>query len=131
MSPDRMPPRRAFTDDEIEALAAADAQLPPLTDAELASAVAVAPAGRVKVPISIRLDEEVLAALKEEGPRYQTRINEILLAYVRGEFWPLPQDVAEHYRIGESGGLSRLVRALRDGMRPPSASAPARRRGRA
>ena len=126
-----MPPRRAFTDDEIEALAAVDAQLPPLTDAELASAVAVSPAGRVKVPISIRLDEEVLAALKEEGPRYQTRINEILLAYVRGEFWPLPQDVAEHYRIGESGGLSRLVRALRDGMRPPSASAPARRRGRA
>jgi uncharacterized protein (DUF4415 family) len=36
-----------------------------------------------KKTITIRLDENVLSWLKEQGPRYQTRINEILKAYMK------------------------------------------------
>jgi uncharacterized protein (DUF4415 family) len=37
----------------------------------------------VKHPISIRLDPDVLAYFKAGGPRYQSRINAVLKAYVR------------------------------------------------
>lgn len=35
-----------------------------------------------KVPVSLRLDEDVLAWFKSQGARYQTRINAVLRAYV-------------------------------------------------
>lgn len=38
---------------------------------------------RVKRPISIRLDAEVLEYFKAAGPRYQSRINAVLKSYVR------------------------------------------------
>jgi predicted DNA binding CopG/RHH family protein len=43
-----------------------------------------------KVPISLRLDSEVLVSLKDEAERkglpYQTLISSILFQYVNGEF---------------------------------------------
>ncbi|MBI4305357.1 MAG: BrnA antitoxin family protein [Chloroflexi bacterium] len=40
----------------------------------------VVPAG--KQPISFRVDRDVLAWFRESGPRYQTRMNAVLRAYV-------------------------------------------------
>jgi uncharacterized protein (DUF4415 family) len=38
-----------------------------------------------KVPVSIRLDREVLDWFKRQGPRYQTRINAVLRAFVAAQ----------------------------------------------
>ena len=38
-----------------------------------------------KKPISIKLDEDVLAYFKSEGSRYQTHINAVLRAYVQAQ----------------------------------------------
>ena len=35
-----------------------------------------------KQPISLRVDQDVLAWFKEQGPRYQSRINAVLRSYV-------------------------------------------------
>jgi uncharacterized protein (DUF4415 family) len=35
-----------------------------------------------KQPISIRVDEDVLKWFKAQGPRYQSRINAVLRAYM-------------------------------------------------
>jgi len=45
-----------------------------------------------KQAVSLRLDREVLEWFRRGGPRYQTRMNAVLRAYV------------EHQRGGESGG---------------------------
>lgn len=74
---------RQMHEEEIEANAAADADNPPWTDAELAAAELVLPGDEPKVPVSIRLDTEVLDHFKQGGRGYQSRINAVLLAYVR------------------------------------------------
>jgi uncharacterized protein (DUF4415 family) len=38
---------------------------------------------RKKVPVTIRLDPEIVAALKSEGPGWQTRLNALLARWVR------------------------------------------------
>jgi uncharacterized protein (DUF4415 family) len=75
----------ALSEQEIEANAAADADNPPWTEEELAAARLVLPGDRAKVPVSIRLDPEVLDYFKEEGRGYQSRINAVLLGYVRSQ----------------------------------------------
>jgi len=40
-------------------------------------------AERKKVPVTIRLDPDVLAALKAQGPGWQTRVNELLARWVK------------------------------------------------
>jgi uncharacterized protein (DUF4415 family) len=77
-----------LSDAEIDAMAAASGEFPAVTDDDLALAVAVSAAGRVKVPISIRVDEEALDFFRAQGTGYQTRINEVLLRYARGELVP-------------------------------------------
>lgn len=71
---------RNMTDEEIEAAVAGDPDAVPIgldwSDAEL-----IIPAR--KQPVSIRLDEDVLTYFKETGPRYQTRINEVLRTYMK------------------------------------------------
>ena len=37
---------------------------------------------RPKQPISLRVDEDVLAWFKKQGPRYQSRMNAVLRAYM-------------------------------------------------
>lgn len=68
---------------EVEAGALADADNPPWTEEELRDARLVMPEDRGKVPISIRLDAEVLDYFREQGRGYQSRINAVLRAYVR------------------------------------------------
>jgi len=36
-----------------------------------------------KLPVTIRLDRDVVAWFKQGGPRYQSRINAVLRAYVK------------------------------------------------
>lgn len=43
-------------------------------------AVPVLPA--VKIPISLRVDSDVLAFFRETGPRYQSRMNAVLRSYM-------------------------------------------------
>ncbi len=73
----------AMSEEESEARAAEDPDNPLWTEAELAAARLVLPGDRAKVPVSIRLDSEVLEYFKEDGPGYQSRINAVLLGYVR------------------------------------------------
>jgi uncharacterized protein (DUF4415 family) len=68
---------------EVEAAARSDADSPPWTEEELRNAMLVMPEERGKVPISIRLDAEVLGYFREQGRGYQSRINAVLRAYVR------------------------------------------------
>jgi uncharacterized protein (DUF4415 family) len=46
-----------------------------------AAAVPVVPGP--KTPISLRVDDEVLAWYRESGPRYQSRMNAVLRAYMQ------------------------------------------------
>ena len=36
-----------------------------------------------KVPVSVRLDRDVLTWFKDQGPRYQSRMNAVLRAYMK------------------------------------------------
>lgn len=74
---------RRMSEEEIERGAVADADNPPWTEAELEAARLVLPSQEPKVPVSIRLDSEIVDFFKEEGAGYQSRINAVLLAYVR------------------------------------------------
>lgn len=76
---------QAVTPDEVEALAAAHPEFAPATDEELAAAVAVSSDGRERVPISIRLDREVLEYFRAGGRGYQTRINAVLREHMERE----------------------------------------------
>jgi uncharacterized protein (DUF4415 family) len=42
-----------------------------------------------KIPVSLRLDEEILQWFRRQGPGYQTRINAVLRAFVQAQP-PLP-----------------------------------------
>lgn len=74
---------RQMGEEEIERGAAEDPDNPAWTEAELQAARLVLPSGAPKVPVSIRLDPEVVEYFRTEGPGYQSRINAVLLAYVR------------------------------------------------
>lgn len=68
---------RAMSDEGIEASAAADPDNPVWTEAELHAAELVQPDPEPKVPVSIRLDAEVLDFFREGGRGYQSRINSV------------------------------------------------------
>lgn len=76
---------RQMDEEEIEAGAAADPDNPPWTAEELKAAHLVLPGERPRVPVSIRLDAEVLDYFKQGGKGYQSRINAVLLGYVRSQ----------------------------------------------
>lgn len=75
----------ALTEEQVEANAASDADNQAWTEEQLAAARLVLPGDRTKVPVSIRLDSEVLDFFKEDGRGYQSRINAVLLGYVRSQ----------------------------------------------
>jgi uncharacterized protein (DUF4415 family) len=71
----------ATTDRGIEAQIAADPDTAPILDEEwFRTARLVIP--QPKVPVSIRVDRDVLEWFKAHGPRYQSRMNAVLKAYV-------------------------------------------------
>jgi uncharacterized protein (DUF4415 family) len=73
---------RAMSDEEIERNAAEDPDNPPLSADELARAELVYPEDRIKVPVYIRLDPDIVDFFKSNGPGYQTRINAALREHV-------------------------------------------------
>ncbi|BBF94326.1 BrnA antitoxin family protein [Blastochloris tepida] len=72
-----------MTDAETEALVADDPDWQDFRDIDWSKAEVVVPAN--KVPISIRLDPDVLDFFKAAGPGYQKRINAVLRAYMRAQ----------------------------------------------
>ena len=72
---------RKLTDEEIAAAVASDPDAPPLLDAEWFRNARLVQYV-VKVPVSIRLDEDVVRWFKRQGPRYQSRMNAVLRAFV-------------------------------------------------
>ena len=69
---------KRMTDAEIRR--SAPEELPELPRDFWDSAVPVIPAG--KVPISLRVDSDVLEGFREEGPKYQSRMNAVLRSYM-------------------------------------------------
>ena len=76
---------RDMTEAEVDRGAQSDPDNPPWTEAELRNARLVLPAGEAKIPLSIRLDREVIDYFKAQGPGYQSRIGAVLLSYVRSQ----------------------------------------------
>ena len=70
----------ALTDADIEAAMRSDPDWQDDLDPDWANAVLVVPPS--KTPISIRLDDDVLAFFKSAGPGYQKRINAVLRSYM-------------------------------------------------
>ncbi|MBW3630218.1 MAG: BrnA antitoxin family protein [Gemmatimonadetes bacterium] len=73
----------AMPEYQIDANAASDPDAPAISDDVLRAAELVMPGAATKVPISLRVDPEVLDFFKELGPGYQSRMNAVLRAYVR------------------------------------------------
>lgn len=74
---------RRMSEAEIERAAAEDLDNPPWTEEELRAAELLMPSEEPKVAVSIRLDPEIVDYFKRQGTGYQSRINAVLLAYVR------------------------------------------------
>lgn len=73
----------ALTDKEIERAIVDDPDAAPLLDDDwFRDAEVVRPD---KQMISIRLDNEILKYFRNTGPRWQTRINSVLKAYVKAK----------------------------------------------
>lgn len=70
----------ALTDADIEAAMRADPDWQHDLDLDWENAVLVVPPS--KTPISIRLDDDVLAFFREGGAGYQKRINAVLRSYM-------------------------------------------------
>lgn len=70
-----------MTDEELTQNALDDPDNPPMDEEFWNTAPRVDPPWK-KVPVSIRLNPEVVDWFKEQGPGYQTRINEVLERYV-------------------------------------------------
>lgn len=70
----------AMTDEEIEAAMRDDPDWADLIDIDWSKAELVYPAK--KQPVSIRLDEDIIAYFKKMGRGYQTRINAVLRSYM-------------------------------------------------
>jgi uncharacterized protein (DUF4415 family) len=73
---------RAMTDAEVEAAAAADPDALPLDEEFWRTARVVFPRQARKVHTGLRIDGDVLAWFRAQGPGYQTRMNAVLRAYV-------------------------------------------------
>jgi uncharacterized protein (DUF4415 family) len=72
---------RTVSDREIEEAVRSDPDAAPILDEEwFRTAKLVLP--ERKVPVSIRVDREVIEWFKAQGPRYQSRMNAVLKAYV-------------------------------------------------
>lgn len=78
----------AMTEEEIEANALSDPDNLPWTDEELRNAELLMPPEGGKEAVSLRLDREVLNYFRGSSEKYQSRINAVLLAYVRSQRSP-------------------------------------------
>jgi len=72
---------RQMGEEDIEKAAREDPQTPLLDEEWFRTARLVIPSGDKK-RITIRLDEDIIDYFKRQGAGYQTRINDVLKAYV-------------------------------------------------
>ena len=72
---------RGLSDRDIEAAAASDADAAPIMDEAWWREARLVEA-EPKVHLSIRLDRDLVEWFKRQGPRYQSRINAVLRAFV-------------------------------------------------
>ena len=72
----------AMTAAEIEAVAAGDTDGAPMSNEDWTAGEIARPS---KVPVGIKLDDDVLAWFKARGRGYQTRINAVLRRYVEAQ----------------------------------------------
>lgn len=72
---------RKLADEDIERAVASDPDAAPIMDQAWWSAARVV-LPMPKVPVSVRLDRDVLDWFKRQGPRYQSRINAVLRAFM-------------------------------------------------
>ncbi len=77
----RLAALEAMSDEEVERRVAEDPDAMPFDEAFWATAELVRP----KIPVSIRLDPEIIAYFKAAGPGYQSRINAVLANYVQAK----------------------------------------------
>ena len=75
---------RSLTDEDIAQAVADDPDAAPLLDDAWFRKARLVPPDP-KVPISIRIDRDVLQWFRRQGPRYQTKINAVLRAYVEAQ----------------------------------------------
>jgi len=80
IDPDELKALEAMSDEEVERRAREDPDAPPLYDADSWAEAEVLPPR--KMPVSLRLDPDILAFFKSQGPGYQTRINAVLRRYM-------------------------------------------------
>jgi uncharacterized protein (DUF4415 family) len=85
---------RRMTEEDIEKVAREDPESPLLDEDWFRTARLVMPSGDKK-RITIRLDEDIVDYFKRQGTGYQTRINDVLKAYV------LSQQLKEHRDVLE------------------------------
>lgn len=72
---------RSLTDKQIEDVLRSDPDVAPILDDQwFRTAKLIMP--ERKVPVSMRIDREVLEWFKAQGARYQSRMNAVLKAYV-------------------------------------------------
>ena len=74
----------ALSDREIESAVKSDPDAAPILGKEWFRTAKLALPER-KVPISLRMDREVVEWFKASGKRYQSRMNAVLKAYVRAQ----------------------------------------------
>ena len=71
-----------MTEEELEAATASDHDWKDIPEDWYLNAVPVYP--EPKKRLSLRLDTDIIAWFRQQGPRYQTRMNAVLRAYMRG-----------------------------------------------
>ena len=71
----------ALTDEQIEAAIARDPDWQEMKEFDWSDVVLVTPPK--KMPISIRIDQDILEYFKRGGPGYQRRMNAVLRSYVQ------------------------------------------------
>jgi len=72
---------RTMTEEELEASIASDPDWKDIPKDWYLSAKLVEPVG--KKLLSLRLDSDIIAWFRQQGPGYQTRMNAVLRAYMR------------------------------------------------
>jgi uncharacterized protein (DUF4415 family) len=72
----------ALTEEDIVAAMRSDPDWADMVDVELDPDKITWTRAVAKTPVSLRLDSDVVDFFKEQGPGYQTRMNDVLRAYV-------------------------------------------------
>lgn len=115
---------RAMSEEEIDAGAESDPDNPPLTAEDFAAGEIVLPSDRRrKILISTRVDQVALARFKEKGPRYQTRLNELMVADSENRVLILDESVVEAYANVKN--CSAIMNAVLRQRAPSQGAAPA------